>query len=396
MKGEVSKQQRARLRALLQEGAHIPGSSLTLLNLETYQKALGADWPRYKTMVFNITRNVINNHIDTDDIVVEVATGFIVVFIESTDVDEEKVAAEIVKDVDEALAANIELQGLDLNCSAKSVNVDRVAETIMSGDISPLRSKAQQAAANAFGSDIVFRPIWSPHREIIFAAHCYTPAFDMGHGNYSDDGYYTESAETKDRDIYCIEKAVGAAYKHFVKGKATRIIFTLNFWNLRTQRYREEYIRAMRQAPSSILPLIIPRIARISFGTPSSTLAMPIHILKGIFPTISMETSCGEGADVLVLHDEFNPALCSVSSYMLCRARRRFTGAADCFKWYAAACHRAKRRCLINGLHDPAEVISAIYEGVDFMSGDGVCPPSDKFEFPEVWRKKDLPHLVSA
>lgn len=68
------------LKSFLAEAEHVDISQYQFINLENVEAAAGSMWPSVQNRVFVATRSIIERHISEDDLIIQCASGFLVIF----------------------------------------------------------------------------------------------------------------------------------------------------------------------------------------------------------------------------------------------------------------------------------------------------------------------------
>ena len=131
----ISDEQKESLRNFLVSGASVVGSQISYLNFDKYKAELGSDWARLKKIVFAISHDVINEHVDEKCIVVEFENKYSLLFFEMSEDEAAALTQTIGKKIDDALKQEERLQGRYVQCRVGPMPTDRLlAELTKSPD----------------------------------------------------------------------------------------------------------------------------------------------------------------------------------------------------------------------------------------------------------------------
>lgn len=163
------------LRRHLASAEHVDVGQYQFINLEAVRAAAGGLWETIRSRVFVASESIIRKHAGSADLIIQCATGFLVVY-RGTDADTAQAMTEVIgADMRRFFLGEsiTRLIALDMGC--EQLSVAEFAATLEAAQAEErVVSKAARAEVRALGArriidGLVFDPVWDPRREAVGA-----------------------------------------------------------------------------------------------------------------------------------------------------------------------------------------------------------------------------------
>lgn len=160
------------LRRHLASAEHVDLGQYRFINLDAVRAAAGPMWESLRSRVFLASESIIRKHAGRNDLVIQCATGFLVVY-RGSDPEE---AQATTRAIGEALRrfflgeTMTKLMGLETSC--EQLSVAEFAATLDAAQVEEQASEAaraevRQLAARRVIDSLVFWPAWDPRHEAV-------------------------------------------------------------------------------------------------------------------------------------------------------------------------------------------------------------------------------------
>lgn len=336
----LSPDQKQKLKSMLAGGGDVAGSEMCFMNIEEYKQKLGDDWERYREILFSMTRNIISENVDPADIVLRTNNGFAVLFTGENNADISNLSQEISSKITDAIQMNDEFNAPPISCDAKAIDSQSFAQLMQAASAqdpteqaaqSPQgqtkrpqkqppkappkrpRSKADAAMEDVasgvdlsdvlrdlnfveefdpvilINRDFCYRPLWSARHKTIVASSFKRRRAYVEIGNIHENQYYRSDDKTFAVDITAFNKCVLDLVEMRKRGGMCQIMFPVNYNNFARPKYQKMYGSVFANLPAEVRKLFVPRLERISVGTPTSSIGSVATALKNYFERVIVE-----------------------------------------------------------------------------------------------------------
>ncbi len=365
----LSGEQRDRLKRSLSAGGKLGASQVRLLNVDAYKERLGENWYKYRGIIDAIVVNAIKAHLDKDDVFVQTRGGYALLFPEKAEAEVSALTAKIAASVSALLSREREFSKPPLTCVAEVANAGEVLRQIDATEV-PAPRAAVPAKAKAV--DVSYAPLWHSKLERVVGCLC-DPSIERPLVPVTDDKYYEASAQLMRHDIDGFMRMMGDAFKMMKAGEKGAILFSINFKSFCAAELHKEYMQALRQTPSSLMPFLTPRFVRIPPGAPGALIAAKVQLLGGVFKHVALQTP----PDTDLGRFQFTGNALLVTSWKdVVRAGRGGRGAEAAVAKFCQTARGLRLSSVICGIADRGSYDGAAVAGADFLSGDFVSVAS--------------------
>ena len=367
----VSEDQKLNLRAKIAEGHAVLGSQISYLNLEKYQKILGNAWNRFKQAIFAVSRKVISALVGDDCLIVELDTKIILFFFDKSEDEANKLSSRISSEIDKALKGDDQLADKNVSCRTSRIPTSSIHSALTSeGPTSHAQTKSEAR------EQILFTPLFVATIGALYGSFCISTKQVNRAPTDIDQASEKTCDATKKRDFAVFEKALMTVYKLTKTKRPQKVLFSLDYRNLCNDRFLNDYEITLKQAPSKLTHLLVPRLANIPSGASSETLERISVLIHSIFPNVALEVSFSDRSQILDIHHDTRHSITSVSMQDIQRVFDDESRVIDALRHLIDQTHHYKRRLLIYGVDETWEKSTLTGSGVDIVSGNALSPPS--------------------
>jgi len=255
---------------------------------------------------------------------------------------------------------------------------------------SPQGDSETKAASPSANSDYVLSPIWSTKRSLVIGGVCMPRRMTPTKARRADEDYYVGDDESVRIDIAGFDRALELATISAKRGDPRRILFSINFNNLKSPEMRDVYERRVNSVAESTAALIIPRLVRVPFGTPPSTVLSLSGFLRERFPALCLEACVSPYAPRLQVHADVGQSITAISMREVERLSNRYGGTASLLRRFARTAHANASRALVHSVETPSEASFALASKIDFLCGPAVHPNASRMIFPKAIQRRHI------
>lgn len=267
------------LKARLSDSDQIDVSRYQFVNLDAVQRAAGARWSDLRNRAFLATRSHIERRVNADDLIVQCATGFLVIYATLTGADAARKTASIKQDLESFFLGEEGLQKLQVKTSNAPMSMDGIqaalADTdiqIEEADIEPQGSDAspEPPRGTVALAELKFDAIWDAQREAV-ASYFARPVSDIEQqvGWAPDLANHLRRADDRlSYDLEVLDQAARALGQLIASGSRCALVVPAGFGSLVQPITRSKYITAIASLPAEIRTLIWLRIEDAPYDAP--------------------------------------------------------------------------------------------------------------------------------
>lgn len=370
-------EQRERLKKALASGSKLGASHLTLLNTDTYRERLGAEWFKYRGIIEAISLNAIKAQFRDGDMVVPTRHGFALFFFSRSDPDVRTLCDRIAAEVERHLSNEREFRDPPISCRMNQITTQELLRQLEEEAAAPSAKAATSAPAeDAPKVQAVYDALWHPKLERVLGCLCKRSEASVV-VPLASDKYYEESAAHMRKDIQVFNRLLGDAFRLTKTGVKAAIFFSINFRSFCTADLHKEYMHALRQAPSNLLPSLTPRFVRIPPGAPAGLISAKTQELASVFKHVALNTS----PDADLNRFQFLPnAMLTTAWKDVVKASRGKSGAAaeETLTRFCKTARSLRLSSLVDGLTSRDAFESSLKVGPDFMTGEIISEQLEK------------------
>ncbi len=375
----ATREQKQTLCGLIDTQAEIFGSNLSFLNLEHYKTSNPKEWEARLKIIRQICLRTLSQKLDGNSALVDFGESFVVLFFNNYGNIQRKVMDEIAQQIDQAIKSHDKLSGLDIACTSSTLKPEQLKGLLDA----QLQKSVEEAEAlsernRRAHSDVLYQAVVAPGQKATIALNCMPRVLIESSKKTVESRYLVESEQTKQIDIQAFEHALSVAFKMSRKKDARRIIFSINFNNLKVPKFRKEYEHALKQSPRNTLERLIPKLVRVPLNTPPSTIENTIVTIRHYFQYLAMEAVYSKRDQSVFVEENVNRTITSLfvpkvrhyddDQLVELKARLR------------RACVATHSRILGHGIETVEDWITAQRLGIDFVCGGAIHefgPPAD-------------------
>ena len=370
---QLTPEQRERLKKALASGSQLGASHLTLLNTDVYRDRLGKDWFKYRGIIDAISLNAIKAQFREGDMVIQTRHGFAMFFFSRSDADLRTISERIAKEVEKQLSNEREFRDPPIACNMEPISPGELVrqldtEATTPPPAPPARPAPPKPVVPTLPVQTAYDALWHPKLERVVGCICDNSEAGAT-AQVTPDKYYEESALHMRKDISLFNRMLTDAFRLIKAGQKAAVFFSINFRSFCTTDLHKEYMHAMRQTPSNLLPSLTPRFVRIPPGAPAALIKAKTQELASVFKHVALSTP----PDVDLNRFQFLPnAMLSTSWKDIVRASRGKAGAAaeETLLCFCKSARALRLSSLVGGVSSRDAFESVLKVGPDFMTGD--------------------------
>lgn len=267
------------LRQHLASAEHVDVGQYQFINLEAVRAAAGGMWETIRQRVFVASESIIRKHAGDADLVIQCATGFLVVY-RGTDADTAQAMTEVIgADMRRFFLGEEMTRFIALEMSCEQLSVAEFAATLDAAQAEDdVVSKADLAEVHALGArriidDLAFSPAWDPRREAV-ASYVAVPR----RRNPENQSWVTGDALLIGRrgleprlelDLAVLALAREALETLLAQGERCGVIMPVGYRALAHAATRTRYVAALAALPDPVRRLIFLKVEAAPLDAPA-------------------------------------------------------------------------------------------------------------------------------
>jgi len=277
----------SQLKRHLTSAEQIDVSRYQFVNIERVREAAAERWPVLRERVFIAARSIIEKRVAEDDLVIQCATGYLVIFQDLSG----KAAQALTETVRNELQTFFLGEGQELirqlgvHAVSETLSVEEFTASLADVDIIDMDEPAPEATdgTDLAYTDVRYMPVWDAQREAVASffvrplkADPDTPQLlrspDLALSELKPDA-------RSDVDLSLLHQAVTALEHLMQSNTRCALIVPAGFNALANPRTRALYATALAKLPSAIRPLIWVQIKDATVNVPHLRLEETARIL---------------------------------------------------------------------------------------------------------------------
>ncbi len=278
-----------KLRAAAAADRQVEAAQMCLINLTDIIRASGSNWRRTKEAISAGSISFLRGCLEEEDIVIPCGDGFLVIFAST-------VAAEVTRRTEEIrqllILFYLGQEGLDrLNVLASRTTLQPSAlQALAASDLIIEDAQAEPVTKLRFA----FAPIWHVQKQVIISHFC-TPVCDGSDGPiYAYDPAYLETGVGEPSDFLAADiEALERVDAHLQVLRPASVQPALGVpvhaSSMQRRDRRTQYLKRLDQVGSERARRLSVRISEIPHGTPITTIADWVGLLRGKVRTIFLQ-----------------------------------------------------------------------------------------------------------
>ncbi len=278
-----------KLRAAAAADRHVEAAQMRLINLTDIIRASGSNWRRTKEAISLGSISFLRGCLEEEDIVIPCGDGFLIIFA-STVADEVTRKTEEIRQL--LILFYLGQQGLDrLNVHASRTTLQpSVLQALAANELTIEDAQDEPVTSRRFA----FAPIWHVQKQVIISHFC-TPVCDGADGPiYAYDPAFVETGvgEPSDflaTDIEALERV--DAHLQVLRSGALQpaLGVPVHASTMQRRARRTQYLKRLDQVVPDHARRLSVRISEIPHGTPITTIADWVGLLRGSVRTILLQ-----------------------------------------------------------------------------------------------------------
>ncbi|MEQ8434986.1 MAG: hypothetical protein RIA71_12160 [Oceanicaulis sp.] len=256
-------------------------SRYQFVNMEAVKTAAGALWPEVRARVFLASRSIIERRIAEDDLVVQCATGFLVIYKATTGAMAEQTTARIRADLErfflgERFADLMRVQATSERLTPAEFEAAMAEAGLEDADPEPPAAAPRTTHPGLLRS-MDFHAAWDVRKEAV-ASYFAKPVVTETEGgpDLSEASINAALSRPEDRlafDQAVLTRACAALETLLQAGTRCALIVPAGYGALSNSRLRAGYVTALAHLPRELKKLIWVRLVGAPGDTPASVIA---------------------------------------------------------------------------------------------------------------------------
>ncbi len=368
----VTEQQKQTLSGLLETQAEIFGSRVSFINLADYKQTYKSDWPARLATLRKICLKVLNEKLDGNSAMIDLGESFVALFFNNFGKIQNNLMVEVARQIDMAIKSHPDFTNAEIDCRASTLGPEELKSLLVPGQAKESDNGAWGDDGNADSktNEVLYQAVVALGRQSTIALNCMPRELIRSTKQATEKKYLSESLESKQIDLLAFEHALSIAYRMARKKDARRIVFSINFNNLKVPQFRQEYEHALKQAPKNTLERLIPKLVRVPQNTPTSTVENSIATIRHYFNYLAVEASYSKRTPKIVVDDATQRTLTCVYIPFLRGMEGEPLNAVH--RKLSLASNNTKSRVLGHGIETQEDLAIAKALNVDFVCGSAV------------------------
>jgi hypothetical protein len=258
-------------------------SRYQFVNMEAVRAAAGALWPEVRERVFLASRSIIERRIAEEDLIVQCATGFLVIYKAITGDLAEQTTARIRADLEHFFLGERFANLMQVTATRENLTLDEfeavLAETgpASADRVAPTRAHPARASHPGVLRGLDFYAAWDVRKEAVASYFANPVVSESPDGPPLNDASLSATlARPEDRlalDHAVLTRACAALTTLLETGTRCAVIVPAGYGPLSHSRLRADYIMALAHLPRELKKLIWVRIVEAPGDTPAAVLA---------------------------------------------------------------------------------------------------------------------------
>ncbi|MCE9521060.1 MAG: hypothetical protein K8S25_01350 [Alphaproteobacteria bacterium] len=282
--------QKERLKRALATGSQLGASHLRLLNTDVYRERLGSEWFKYRGIIEAISIDAIKAQLRENDVFVQTPHGYALFFFSRSEEDTKTLTERIAQDVAAQLSREREFRDPPIQCKPEPITPSELLRQLEENNGRAARPVPAIAAPGEPAAQAGYGALWHAKMERVVGCVCDVSG-EPSIVPIPNEKYYEESKRYMKQDISLFNSMLVDIFKLIKTGEKAAILFSINFRSFCAAELNKEYMHALRQTPSNLLPFLTPRFVRIPPGAPSALIAAKTQLLASVFKHVALHTS---------------------------------------------------------------------------------------------------------
>lgn len=274
------------LKRHLASAEQIDVSRYQFVNMDRVRDAAGDRWPEWRERVFIASRSIIDKRVAEDDLIIQCASGYLVIFKALSGPQAQKLTNKINSEMEEFFLGEAFLNDIKVEAKSEQLSVEEFAATMAAAEIDePRKTKTVQTDPDqnkAFS--LFYQPVWDKKREAVasYFVRAVNADVDSPYQAHNTDLMLTELKPNARLavDIAVLAEAAEALEELVRTGTRCALIVPAGFTSLSNPRTRAQYVMALADLPDALRQLIWVQIKDAPADPPSNILDETLRILR--------------------------------------------------------------------------------------------------------------------
>jgi len=249
-------ERKERLRLALASGSRLGATEMRLINIDDYKKRLGAQWPKYKSIIHSYFVQAIGAELGPSDFFIQTRNGYAIFFFECNPTQVRVNSRRITDKIDEFQSGDPAFADPKLVCQAIPVDCrELLAQLEVDQRLTSVPAPVAHRSSNALESlqsyPSMYAPLWHAKLErVVGSIHGLNSPTTLR--RKPDREYYASGVVRMQDDIAQFNAMLNDAYKLHKAGQSATILFSLNFATFCEPMFAKEYMQVLRQTGINI------------------------------------------------------------------------------------------------------------------------------------------------
>ncbi|VXC62074.1 hypothetical protein [Oceanicaulis sp. UBA2681] len=274
------------LKRHLASAEQIDVSRYQFVNMDRVRDAAGDRWPEWRERVFIASRSIIDKRVAEDDLIIQCASGYLVIFKALSGPQAQKLTNKISHEMEEFFLGESFINQLKVEAKSEQLSVEEFAATMASAEIDePRQAKTVETEPNqkkAFS--LFYQPVWDMKREAVasYFVRALNAEVDSPYQARNTDLMLTDLKPDARLavDMAVLNDAAEALEELVQTGTRCALIVPAGYTSLSNPRTRSQYVMALADLPAHLRQLVWVQIKDAPADPPSTVLDETLRILR--------------------------------------------------------------------------------------------------------------------
>lgn len=261
--GRVQDDVMTQLKRHLASAEQIDVSRYQFVNIDRVREAAGPRWAGLRDRVFIASRSIIERRVADDDLVIQCATGYLVIFKALSGSKAQTLTDQVRAELETFFLGQHKNLNIQVSATSEQLSVEEFTATLASADVEEPRQRQPKSLATRISKDVSslrYEPVWDQEREAVASF------FVRPHRTETDRAVQSQPVDLTLEEMnhharVSVDQAILNAAADDLEtlidsGTRCALIVPAGFKALSNPRTRSQYVTALASLPRHIRQLI--------------------------------------------------------------------------------------------------------------------------------------------
>lgn len=274
------------LKRHLASAEQIDVSRYQFVNMDRVRDAAGDRWHEWRERIFIASRSIIDRRVAEDDLIIQCASGYLVIFKALSGPQAQKLTDKISHEMEQFFLGESFINQLKVEAKSEQLSVEEFAATMASAEIDePRQAKTVETEPNQKKAySLFYQPVWDKKREAVasYFVRAVNAEVDSPNQARNTDLMLTDLKPDARLavDMAVLNDAAEALEELVQRGTRCALIVPAGYTSLSNPRTRSQYVMALADLPAPLRQLVWVQIKDAPADPPSTVLDETLRILR--------------------------------------------------------------------------------------------------------------------